>query len=288
MKALILGSKGQLGRALQNSRLPGFEFAAVDRLECDISDEGAIHRTIQSSNADIVINAAAYTAVDRAENDRDLAHAINGVAPGWMAEACVAAGKKFMHVSTDFVFGMGHSRPIHTDATPNPINIYGKSKLQGEINVQTIMPNALIVRTSWVYGAQGNNFVKTMLRFMLEKDELGVVSDQIGTPTAVEGLAAALLSLAQSGSRGIMHFTDSGVASWYDFAVAINEDACAIGLLPQLIRISPIPSTAYPTAAERPSYSVLDTSATWQILGAHAPHWRVALRKILSEIKSHG
>jgi dTDP-4-dehydrorhamnose reductase len=284
MKALVVGANGQLGQALLNGKFAGWAFAGLSRENCDVSNELALRRALRENDCDIVINAAAYTAVDKAEDEGALVGLINGQAPGWMAEECAKSGKAFIHISSDFVFGQGHSKPISVDAPTSPLNVYGESKLAGEVAVQLAMKNALTIRTSWVFAATGNNFMNTMLRLMKEREELGVVDDQIGTPTAVGDLAAAIITLAEAKAHGIYHYTNSGVASWYDFAMAILEEAYAFGLLPAMIRINAIPTTAFPTPAVRPHYSVLNKEATWQHLGKAAPHWREALRKTLLEI----
>ena len=287
MKALVLGKSGQLGHALLTGDFPGWSLAGLDRVNCDVANETVVRETIKNYDCDIVINAAAYTAVDKAEGEAALAGVVNGKAPGWMAEECATSGKAFVHISTDFVFGQGHSRPISIDAPTCPLNVYGKSKLAGEEAVQSVMQDALIVRTSWVYSATGNNFMNTMLRLMKEREELGLVSDQIGTPTAVRDLATAIIGLAETKAHGIYHYTNAGVASWYDFAVAISEEAQGMHLLPSMISINAIPTSAYPTPAARPHYSVLDKEVTWKKLGKAAPHWREALRKTLLEIDPH-
>jgi dTDP-4-dehydrorhamnose reductase len=284
MKALVVGANGQLGQALLNGKFAGWTFAGLNRENCDVSNEPALRRALKENDCDIVINAAAYTAVDKAEDEGALAGIINGKAPGWMADECAVSGKAFVHISSDFVFGQGHSKPISVDAATSPLNVYGKSKLAGEKAVQSAMKNALTIRTSWVYSATGNNFMNTMLRLMKEREELGVVDDQIGTPTAVRDLAAAIITLVETKAHGIYHYTNSGVASWYDFAVAISEEAYSIGLLPAMIRINAIPTIAFPTPAVRPHYSVLNKEATWQTLGKAAPYWRETLRKTLLEI----
>jgi dTDP-4-dehydrorhamnose reductase len=297
VKALVFGAAGQLGRALQAAMAAktagDWKMQAVDRAACDIADEAAVKAVIADSDADIVINAAAYTAVDKAESEADLAMTINGLAPGWMAQACVASGKKLVHISTDFVFGEGHDAPIATDALTLPLSVYGATKLAGELAVHAVLPahgdsSALIIRTSWVYSATGGNFVLTMLRLMKERDELGVVADQFGSPTAAPDLAAAVIKLAGAGASGVYHFTNDGTCSWHEFAVAIAEEGVAAGLLSKAPIINAIPTSGYPTPAARPPYSVLDKQATWDKLGGPARHWRDALRETILEIKHHG
>ncbi len=288
MKALIFGGAGQLGRALQAYSGDGWRFDAADLPECDITDEAATKARIAASDADVIINAAAYTAVDKAESDAELAMAINGTAPGWMAQTCAASDKKFIHVSTDFIFGEGHSAPIAPAAQPSPLSVYGATKWAGEQAVRAVLPSALIIRTSWVYAAKGANFVLTMLRLMKERDTLGVVADQVGSPTAASDLASALLTLAQAGAHGTFHYTNEGICSWHEFAVAIAEEGVAVGLLERAPVINAIPTSAYPTPAARPAYSVLDKQATWDILGGPARPWREALRETILEIKQNG
>lgn len=285
MKALIFGSKGQLGRGLAATAPQGSQLVQHDVDTLDITDADAVGRAVKDAAPDIVFNAAAYTAVDRAEDEEALAQAVNGDAVGHIAKAARGAGARFVHVSTDFVFDGTASRPYAPDATPAPISAYGRTKLAGE---RVAGDDALIVRTAWVYAPEGGNFVRTMLRLMGEREELGVVADQIGTPTYAPDLAAALWNLADKRVTGMHHYTDSGVASWYDFAVAIQEEALAIGLLDRAIPIAPIATSAYPTPAKRPHYSVLDKTSTIAALGRTPPHWRVNLRKMLNEIKTNG
>jgi dTDP-4-dehydrorhamnose reductase len=250
MKTLIFGSGGQVGRALQAA-------------------------------PDLIINAAGYTAVDKAENERDLAYAINAVAPGAMAQAAAVIGARFLHISTDFVFDGTEHLPYAPDAATNPLSVYGASKAAGEAAVVASGANALTVRTAWVYSAGGANFVETMLRLMAARDEINVVADQIGTPTHADSLARALWALAETDHTGIAHFTDAGVASWYDFAVAIHDLGRAAGLLDKDVRINPIPTSAYPTPAARPPYSVLEKAECWDWLGAPANHWRHELAAMI-------
>lgn len=285
MKALILGSKGQLGRGLAARAPQGWQLVQCDVDTLDITDADAVGRAVKDAAPDIVFNAAAYTAVDRAEDEEALAQAVNGDAVGHIAQAAGGAGARFVHVSTDFVFDGTASRPYAPDAKPAPISAYGRTKLAGE---RLAGGDALIVRTAWVYASQGGNFVRTMLRLMGEREELGVVADQVGTPTYALDLASALWELAGKDVTGVHHYTDSGVASWYDFAVAIQEEALAIGLLDRAIPIAPIATSAYPTPAKRPHYSVLDKTSTIAALGRTPPHWRVNLRKMLNEIKTNG
>lgn len=282
MKVLITGARGQLGRALIATAPAGATLDPTDVAELDITDAGAVQRHVAALQPQLVINAAAYTAVDKAESEEAAAHRINAEAVGNLARAAGDTGARLVHVSTDFVFDGRQSTPYAPDATPNPLSAYGRTKLAGE---QAAGAEALIVRTAWVYAAQGGNFVHTMLRLMAERDQVRVVADQIGTPTHATGLAEAIWSLAARDARGIFHHSDSGAASWYDFAVAIQEEALARGLLTRAVPVEPIATADYPTPAMRPAYSVLDKSATAALIGA-APHWRVQLRRMIEEL--HG
>lgn len=285
MKALIVGAHGQLGRALQASAPQGVEICAHDVDTLDITDAAAVTALIERERPALLLNAAAYTAVDKAESDEAAAYAVNAVAVGILADAARSVGARFAHVSTDFVFDGGAGKPYGVDAPTNPLGAYGRTKLAGELAAGA---DALIVRTAWVYAPTGANFVRTMLRLMSAHPQVRVVADQIGTPTYAPGLAAALWALAGQGASGIYHYTDAGVASWYDFAVAIQEEAISIGLLESAVPVIPIATAEFPTPAIRPSYSVLDKSKTWAALGGPVPHWRANLRTMLNEIKIHG
>lgn len=285
MKVLIAGSGGQLGCALQAMAPKGSVVIASRKNELNITDESCVAAVVAEVKPDIVFNAAAYTAVDKAETEIDRARLINATAVGYLAATCREQDARFVHVSTDFVFNGQISRAYAPEDTPAPLGVYGLTKYEGE---QAAGADALIVRTAWVYAPTGNNFVRTMLRLMAERDEVRVIADQISTPTYAPGLAQALWSLAAQGAMGIYHYTDSGVASWYDFAVAIQEEALGLGLLSKVVPVIPIATQDYPTPAQRPAFSVLDKAKTWKALAGPAPHWRVNLRTMLQEIKSHG
>ncbi len=281
MNVLIFGAGGQVGRALQALAPEDAKITAVDNDVLDLTNRAAITPYIRSVAPDLIINASGYTAVDKAESERDLAYAINAAAPGAMACAAADIGARFIHISTDFVFdGTGHL-PYSPDAPTNPLSVYGKSKAAGEVAVVATGGNALTVRTAWVYSAGGANFVETMLKLMASRDSINVVADQIGTPTHADSLARAIWALATTDHRGLVHFTDAGVASWYDFAVAIYDLGTAAGLLDNVVSITPIPTSAYPTPAARPHYSVLDKATTWEILGYTADHWRHELAAMM-------
>ena len=283
MRVLIAGSGGQLGRALQASAPTGWTIIAPPEAEFDITDPDAVARVVSAAVPDAVINAAAYTAVDKAESEPALAQRVNVNAVGLLAAAARNAGAAFVHVSTDFVFdGTAHS-PYAPLAAANPLGVYGRTKLEGEQAAQELHGRPLIVRTAWVYAAHGQNFVRTMLRLMAERDEVRVVADQIGTPTHVPTLAHTLWTLIEGGHTGIFHATDAGVASWYDFAVAIRDEALAAAVLSRPVKVTPIRTVDYPTPATRPPYGVLDKTETWKIVGP-ANHWREELRACMKEI----
>ncbi|MBW2484904.1 MAG: dTDP-4-dehydrorhamnose reductase [Deltaproteobacteria bacterium] len=287
MKALITGANGQLGWELQRARPEGWQLIALGRAELDITDSGAVTAAVQQHRPALVINAAAYTAVDKAEKEKEKAFAVNTDGAANIAGAAADYQARFIHISTDFVFDGSKSQPYLPHDSPNPLSVYGASKLQGEKKVLAeTMNTALVLRTGWLYSCHGSNFVKTMLKLMAERDEIGVVADQVGTPTWTRDLARAIYYLADMANvPGIYHWTDAGVASWYDFAVAIQEEALQLGMLEKAIPIKPIRTSDYHTPARRPAYSVLDKTATWQILGYAAEHWRTSLRKMLGELK---
>ena len=281
MNVLIFGAGGQVGQALQAAAPGDAVVTALDRTRLDLGDVDLIASIIRPLAPSLIINAAGYTGVDKAESEPELAHRINADAPGAMARAAADVGARFVHISTDFVFDGTAHMPYRPDAPTNPLSVYGASKLAGERAVAVAGGNALTIRTAWVYGAGGANFVETMLRLMATRPEINVVADQIGTPTHADSLARAIWALAATDHTGIAHFTDAGVASWYDFAVAIHDLGSAAGLLDSAVRINPIPATAYPTPALRPAYSVLDKAQTWEWLGYTAEHWRHELATMI-------
>jgi dTDP-4-dehydrorhamnose reductase len=287
LKAIILGAAGQVGRALAETAPAGVTVMSWDRSNLDLTNLSVLRERIMEAQPDLIFNAAAYTAVDLAEREVELAQRVNGEAPGAIAQAAVRVGAKLVHISTDFVFDGLASTPRTPSDPVGPLSVYGKSKLAGEISVQTDAPDSLIVRTAWVYDPTGRNFVNTMLRLMRERDRISVVADQIGTPTYAPSLAQALWLLAHKGLKGILHYTDAGTASWYDFAVAIAEEGYAAGLLNSPLLVAPIGTRDYPTPAPRPMFSVLDKTATYDILGGPAPHWRVNLRSNIAKLAEH-
>jgi len=285
VKVLVTGAGGQLGQELQRTVPKAHELVALSSAELDVTDGKQIERALAGYEPAVVINTAGYTAVDKAESERERAQAVNGEAPGLLAGATLARGIRLVHVSTDFVFDGKKGSPYLPDDMPNPLGVYGETKLAGESAVIAADPDALVMRTAWVYSAHGQNFVNTMLRLMRERTSLSVVADQVGTPTSARGLAQTVWRTVDLPEmKGVHHWTDAGVASWYDFAVAIQEEAHAWGLLDRAIPIRPIRTQDYPTPAQRPSYSVLDKTATWAALGFTPPHWRVSLREMIQSL----
>lgn len=284
MKVLVVGG-GQLAWDLMQTAPAGVHVSMVARGELDITLARACERVFQDQRPDAVINAAAYTAVDKAESEREAAFAVNEQGVANLALACQSVGARLFHISTDFVFDGEANRPYSPKDTPNPLSVYGASKLAGEAVLQNQMPEAVVVRTSWLYSRNGGNFVKTMLRLMAEKPELNVVVDQLGTPTWAAGLAGALWSVVEKEvPGGIYHWSDAGVASWYDFAVSIQDIALESSILSEAIPVRPIPSSEFPTPARRPAYSVLDTRSTEAAFGVEAVHWRRQLKLMLETL----
>ncbi|PKL43500.1 MAG: dTDP-4-dehydrorhamnose reductase [Candidatus Riflebacteria bacterium HGW-Riflebacteria-2] len=284
-KILIVGMGGQLGFELVRSCPGGCRLVAPTVAELDITDRAAVINYVTAEKPAAIINCAAYTAVDKAESEPDKAFAVNQTGPQYLAEAAKETGALLVHISTDFVFSGAQGRPYRPDDQPNPLSVYGKSKLAGENEVLASGARALIIRTAWLYSSHGNNFVKTMLRLMGERDSLGVVADQTGTPTWAASLAELIWRLIDKQATGTLHWSDAGTASWYDFAVAIYEEATALGLLNRPVQIKPITTADYPTPAARPACSVLDKSAAYAAADLQPVHWRANLRKMLTELK---
>jgi len=300
MKILITGKGGQLAWELEQTQPQQVEVICLSAQALDITDPVLVARLIKQHQPTIVINAAAYTAVDKAETDEATAYAVNDLGSEYLAKACLQNNAKLIHVSTDFVFDGNKTTPYQTDDTTNPINVYGASKLAGDIKVNEILgAQATIIRTAWVYSANGNNFVKTMLRLMAEKDQLGIVYDQVGTPTWAKGLAKMIWSLIDkseplepsseaqlnlSSTATLLHWTDAGVCSLYDFAIAIQELGIEKGLLDRAIPVRPIPASAYPTPAKRPNFSVIDKNSAEQKSGVETTHWRQQLSTMMDEL----
>ena len=295
-RILLTGITGQLGQELKQTLASLGEVIGVDHQTMDLGQPGRIRQVISEIKPDLIVNGAAYTAVDKAKTETELANRINGTAPTLIAEEVQRLGAALIQVSTDYVFDGRKNTPYTEEDPPNPINAYGQSKLLGEEGVRKICERHLILRTAWVYGRFGKgNFVKTMLKLGAEREELRVVADQVGTPSWTRDLAGAITQLGQQITleraekhplTGVYHFTNSGVASWYDFAVAIFEEAQQLGFPLKVQRIVPITTPEYPTPAKRPAYSVLSTKKISTILGTHPPHWRESLRQMLKQLYS--
>ena len=276
MMWLVTGADGQLGTELKC--LLGDDAVYVDRAELDISDEDAVRRFFETRSFRGVINCAAYTAVDKAEDEPEAAELVNHLGAKWLAKY----GKCIIHISTDYVFDGIHHIPYVEDDVTNPVSVYGKTKLAGEQAVIEHAETAIIIRTAWLYSSYGSNFVKTMLRLGKERQSLNVICDQIGSPTYAGDLAVAIVAVLpqiQSGQKAVYHYTNEGVCSWYDFAVAIMEMA----VLP--CEVNPIGSDGYPTKAKRPYYSVLNKKKIKNDFGLKIRYWRDALADVLKEMK---
>jgi dTDP-4-dehydrorhamnose reductase len=288
-KILLIGITGQVGQELQQTLPTIGEVVGVGRQSLDLSQPEQIQQKIAEIQPDIVVNAAAYTAVDKSESEADLAMAINANAPKAIALAAQAIGAKVLHISTDYVFnGQNHTPYLESDPT-DPLGVYGKSKLLGEIAVQEHCDRHLILRTAWVYGSRGHgNFVKNMLRLGAERTELKVVADQIGSPSWSYDIALAITQLiskstADESTNGIYHYTNSGVASWYDLAVATFTEAKQLGFPLKIEQVFPITTAEFPTPTQRPAYSVLSKTKITAALENYPPYWRDSLRKMLTE-----
>lgn len=279
MKFIVTGANGQLGqelvKQLQNTQVELFPFT---KDELDITDIDKVKKAVHQIQPDVIINAAAYTKVDKAESEKELAFSVNAYGQRNLAAVAEEVGAKVCYISTDYVFDGTASEPYEEHALVNPLGVYGKSKYAGEQLTQTLSSKYFIVRTAWVYGEYGPNFVKTMLRLAKEKDELGVVCDQIGSPTYTVDLASFLIELVKTEKYGIYHYTNSGTCSWYEFANAIFEEANIN------IKVNPLTTDQYPTPAKRPNYSVLSHTAL-KLNGFQSPrHWREALMSFINNI----
>jgi dTDP-4-dehydrorhamnose reductase len=274
-RALILGASGQLGTELQRTVPSGIAITALDVQDVDIRDRDAVTRSIATIRPDTVINCAAFTNVDGAESARDEAMATNAAAAGIIAEASAGCGARLLHVSTDYVFDGNAGSPYRPDSATAPLNVYGESKLEGERRVLANGKGAVVIRTAWLHSGVGSNFVRTAVRLLGAGSSMKVVDDQIGTPTRARNLAQALWSLrSRPDAAGTLHFTDAGVASWYDVAVAVMETIRAANRLPDGTAVEAIASSDRSWIARRPSYSVLDKHHSWRVIGFVPPHWR--------------
>lgn len=284
---MVLGAGGQVGRAVVATCREPHRLIIKTRADLDICDSAALRHALDAARPEWIVNAAAYTAVDSAEDERAAAGAINDTGAGIIADAAASYGARLVHLSTDFVFDGASNRAYLPQDVPRPLGVYGESKLGGERRVLAAGGDPIVLRTAWVYAAAGRNFVLTMLKLMREREQVSVVADQIGAPTWATGLARAIWDLLEAGAPGgIHHWTDLGVASWYDFAVAIQDEALSAGLLGRRAAILPIATAGYPTRARRPAFSVLDTTATRSLVATPAVHWRHNLRTLLNELRT--
>lgn len=281
-RILVTGGDGQLGQCFRQLALarPDISWKIVGRAELDIAQPEACRQLLAAWQPDFCFNAAAYTAVDKAESDEAKARQVNVDGAAYLAAACAATGCRLLHYSTDYVYAGHYNRPLRETDETDPQGVYGATKLAGEQAVLQQLPTALIVRTSWVYSPYGHNFLRSMLRLGRERAQLRVVYDQVGSPTAADDLAAASLQMALAGARaGVYNYSHEGVCSWYDFAAAIFELA---GIDTELL---PIESADFPTPARRPSFSVLNKAKIKQDFGLHIPHWREGVRRVLNELE---
>jgi dTDP-4-dehydrorhamnose reductase len=287
MRVLIIGGEGQLGNSLSKKsaqkEFASFETTTLDQL--DLSNENNLKEFLSNKKYNLIVNCTAYTAVDKAESEPEKAHIINALAAGWIGKYSKEMNARVIHVSTDYVFDGNSCLPLTPEMNPNPVSVYGKTKLEGEQLLMAENPNSIVIRTSWLYSVYGNNFMKTMLRLGLEKPGLTVVFDQIGTPTSANDLADAILSIIEqsinnhdSFKPGIYHFSNEGVCSWYDFAQMIFR------LRSIHCNVKPVRSDAFPTVAKRPAYSVLDSSKISNQFGLEIPFWVNSLEECLKEM----
>ena len=279
LKILVTGAGGQLGKSIKDIApfYPRFEFVFLSKQHMPVEQKDKTEAVFDAVRPQFCINCAAYTAVDKAESEKENAFLINADGVKILADACETYQSKFIHISTDYVFNGQSSVPYKEDAGIDPINIYGASKARGEVLAMACNPETIIMRTSWVYSEHGSNFVKTMMRLMKEKKELNIVNDQVGSPTYANDLSRAIMRIVNSKLwlPGIYHYCNEGNISWYDFAMAIKEMTGANCIL------HPVPATAYPTPAKRPSFSLLDTSKIRETYGVNIPLWKESLMKCI-------
>jgi dTDP-4-dehydrorhamnose reductase len=286
VRVLITGGSGQVGRALSASAPPGAEVTAPGREELDFARPALLAEAVQGLAPELIVNAAAFTEVDRAEVEAETARLVNALAVRHLAEAAQSVGARFIQLSTDYVFDGTGGRPYRPFDPPCPLSVYGATKLEGEQSaLEATDGRALVLRSSWIYAPGGRNFVTTMLRLLARESRVRVVSDQVAVPTAAQSVASAVWAAAgRPELAGIAHWTDAGVASRYDLAMAIQEEGVATGLLARAVPIEPVATAEFQTPARRPLYSVLDSSGTRAALRIPAVHWRANLRRMLTEV----
>ncbi len=282
-KILVTGANGQLGKEFRDLApvFPGHEFLFLSREDLPIHHFELVRNVFNSFQPDFCINCAAYTAVDKAEQEKDLAYLVNAESVGVIAAVCKSHGTKFVHVSTDYVFDGTATVPYKETDETNPQSVYGASKRKGELDAMELCPDAIIIRTSWVYAVHGKNFVKTMMRLMAEKDQLSVVADQQGSPTWAADIASAIMQIIDSAKwvPGIYHFSNKGETNWYEFACEIKK------LIGSMCKVNPIPTHEYPTPAIRPLYSVLDKHKIISTFGIQLHNWKDSLSECIARLK---
>lgn len=282
MNILVTGCNGQLGNEmqLQEQQYPQHTYFNTDVHDLDITDQDAVEKFVAEHEIDCIVNCAAYTAVDKAESNKELCTTLNTVAPAYLAAAVEKRGGAMIQISTDYVFNGTHHTPYVETDTPSPDSVYGSTKLAGELGVQKFCKKTMIIRTAWLYSTFGNNFVKTMIRLGNEKPELGVIFDQIGTPTYARDLAVAIMAAINQGIvPGVYHFSNEGVISWYDFTKAIHRIA---GIT--TCHVKPLHTSEYPTPANRPAYSVLDKTKIKETYNIEIPYWEESLEECIKQL----
>tara|TARA_R110002110_G_scaffold414951_1_gene647013 strand:+ start:301338 stop:302234 length:897 start_codon:yes stop_codon:yes gene_type:complete len=285
-RVILFGAGGQLGQQVSASRPEDVELHAYTHAEADICDQQQLQNLFEELQPSCIINTAAYTQVDAAEQHPEMAFAVNADAPGLIAATCPEACR-IIHISTDFVFDGLKQQAYSPEDEGRPVNVYGLSKLQGEENILLRRPDSLILRTAWLYSGEGKNFLTTMLRLMSEKESLDVVDDQRGTPTSVNSLAHVIWRfVAKHDLQGIYHWTDQGEASWFEFACEIQRQALALGLLEKQIPVHPVTTDEYPTPAKRPANSVLDKEETCKIIQYKGNVWQQELESVLQALQN--
>ena len=281
MKVVLLGAGGQLGYSVQELKPEGIELIGFRSTELDITNEAQLIEKLDAAQPDVIINAAAYTQVDKAEEEPELAFQVNALGPQLISQWVAKNDSRLIHISTDFVFDGKKTTPYVEADQPNPLNVYGKSKLEGEKNILALIPNqSVIVRTSWLYSNYGHNFLNTMLRLFEERDSLSIVDDQIGSPTTTTALAEVLWKVvARVEISGLYHWSCDGAVSWFEFALAIREEAAAIGIARSIIDIAAIKAAQYPSLAERPKFSVMDSAQLNVMIGLPLFDWREHIKQ---------
>lgn len=286
MKILVTGAQGQLGREVVLSlRESAYNAIGAGRAELDLSKPDTVANRVAAFGADWVVHCAAYTQVDKAEQESELAFTVNRDGARAVAEGAKQSGSRILTISTDFVFDGAQSTPYSEDDEPKPLSVYGNSKWQGEQSIREVLPDATVLRTAWVYGVYGQNFVRTILRLAAERQQLRVVDDQVGTPTWTRDIARTIQTLIETGQPGILNYTNEGIASWYDFALQTIEYARELGFPIKLQELLPIPSSEYPLPAARPAFSVLSKEKVRPLLPWKNPHWRTSLYNMMEQLK---